>query len=248
MHKFFVNSNDIKGEKVHIFEDAGHISRVLRLGVGDEIIVFDGLGNEYVCELESVGKAECVAVISAVRECTSEARLRVALFQGIPKSGKMEVIIQKCTELGVAEIYPFFSKRSVVKLDSERDKLAKVERWQKVALEAAKQCGRGVTPIIHSPIEFGEVVEIAKNFNAAIMPYEVLGSSGKKDLRDVLSNNMNCENLGIIIGSEGGFDESEAELAKLNGINLVGLGERILRTETAGPAVLAVVMYEFDEI
>lgn len=248
MHKFFVNPKDIKGEKIHIFEDAGHISRVLRLGADDEIIVFDGLGNEYVCKLESVGKSECIAVISTVRECTSEARLRVTLFQGIPKSGKMETIIQKCTELGIAEIYPFFSKRSVVKLDSERDKSAKVERWQKIATEAAKQCGRGIVPIIHSPIEFGEVAELASKLNAAIMPYEVLGSNGKKDLRSVLSNNTNCENFGIIIGSEGGFDASEAELAKSNGINLVGLGERILRTETAGPAVLAIAMYEFNEI
>jgi len=248
LHKFFVNPNDISGQKISICDDAGHISRVLRLSAGDKVIVFDGTGTEYRCELEIVGKNECVAAICDTRACTSEASIKATLFQAIPKSGKMELIIQKCTELGIFEIYPFFSEYTVVKLDSERERMTKTERWQKIAVEAAKQCGRGVVPKIHSPIEFDAAIKIAQNLDSAIMPYELLAQSEKKDLRKLLSNIEKQKNIGIIIGSEGGFCESEAEIAESAGIKLVGLGKRILRTETAGLAVLSIIMYENGEI
>lgn len=246
MHKFFVKPNDVNGDKIHIYEDAGHISRVLRLKRGDKIIVFDGSGSEYHCALEAVDKSECVAIIDEVCACTSEPKIRTILFQGIPKSGKMETIIQKCTELGICEIYPVITKYTVVKLETEKDKAAKTARWQKVALEAAKQCGRGIVPVVHLPIEFETATTKMGELDLAIMPYETLG--GKKDLRDTLSNNRNCGNAGFLIGPEGGFDEGEAEFAEASGVKLVGLGERILRTETAGPAVLAIIMYENNEM
>jgi len=246
LHKFFVKPNDINGDKIHIYEDAGHISRVLRLKRGDQIIVFDGMGGEYRCTLEMVDKSECVAGIDEVLQCTSEPNIRTVLFQGIPKSGKMETIIQKCTELGICEIYPVITKYTVVKLETAKDKAAKTARWQKVALEAAKQCGRGIVPVVHLPIAFEIAAAKMGALDLAIMPYEILG--GKKDLRDTLSNIRNYGNIGFLVGPEGGFDESEAKLAELSGIKLIGLGERILRTETVGPAVLAIIMYENNEL
>jgi len=246
LHKFFVNSNDIIDNKIRIVEDAGHISRVLRLQSGDEILIFDGIGSEYDCVLDIIGKTECTATIITQRPCRGEPKIKTTLFQGVPKSGKMELIIQKCVELGIAEIYPVITKYTVVKFANEKDKIAKTERWQKVAIEAAKQCGRGIVPIVHMPIEFNEAIKTAKILDLAIMPYEVLG--GKKDLRDVLSNNNQSENIGIFIGPEGGFDTSEADFANANNVNLVGLGERILRTETAAIAVATIIMYENNEM
>ena len=248
MHNFFVNPNDIVGNKIRIHEDAGHISRVLRLNIGDKIIVFNGIGGEFHCVLSEVDKSECIATIEEIHECASEPKLKVTLFQGIPKREKMEWIIQKCTELGVSEIYPVITKFTVVKFANEKDKIAKAERWQKIALEASKQCGRGVVPIVHLPIPFDESVKKASQLDSAIMPYEVLALDKKKDFRTCLANNTNCENMGIIIGPEGGFCESEAKLANANGIDLAGLGARILRTETAAIAALAIVMYENEEI
>jgi len=246
LHKFFVNPNDVNDYKIRIMEDAGHISRVLRLNVGDEILIFDGIGTEYDCVLDIVGKSECVATIIEKRPCRGEPKTKVILFQGIPKSGKMELIIQKCVELGISEIYPTITKRTVVKFDNEKDKTNKTERWQKVSTEAAKQCGRGIVPIVHLPIEFDKAIETAKNLDLAIMPYEML--NGKKDLRTVLSNNKNCDTIGFFIGPEGGFCETEAEIAKSNEIHLAGLGERILRTETAAITTLSIIMYENEEL
>jgi len=134
----------------------------------------------------------------------------------------------------------------VVKLETAKDKAAKTARWQKVALEAAKQCGRGIVPVVHLPIAFEIAAAKMGALDLAIMPYEILG--GKKDLRDTLSNIRNYGNIGFLVGPEGGFDESEAKLAELSGIKLIGLGERILRTETVGPAVLAIIMYENNEL
>ena len=246
LHKFFVNQSHISGDKVRIIEDASHISRVLRLNAGDEILIFDGNGFEYDCILNAVDKNECIAIITGKRPCRGEPKTKTTLFQGVPKSGKMELIIQKCVELGISEIYPVITKYTVVKFDSEKDKRAKAERWQKVAIEAAKQCGRGIVPTVHLPIEFYEAVATAKKLDLIIMPYEILG--GKKDLRNVLSNNINCETIGFFIGPEGGFDEAEAEFATANNVQLVGLGERILRTETAAITVAAIIMYENNEL
>ena len=114
LHKFFVKPTDVSEDKIHIYEDAAHIGKVLRLNCGDEIIIFDGTGNEYLCSLESVQKDFCVAKVINAGICTSEPKVKVTLFQGVPKSGKMEVIIQKCVELGIYEIYPVIDRKSVV--------------------------------------------------------------------------------------------------------------------------------------
>lgn len=239
MPKFFTSPALISDGSVKIVgEDVAHISRVLRMSPGDKITVCDGEGNDYDAVIEQVGKTEVTAKIIGSYVCEAEPSVRITLYQSLPKQGKMEYIIQKCTELGVARIVPVYTKRCIVKPSD------KTERWNKVALSAAKQCGRGVVPKVMPVLTFDQAVLQMSKSECALMPYEC---EEKTRLKEVIGGKAFTE-VSLFIGPEGGFELSEVEKATGMGIKPVTLGKRILRTETAAAAVLPIIMYENDEI
>ena len=248
MRRFFTEPQNISGDIARIFEDSKHIEKVLRMNTGDQILVFDGSGTEYLAELVSIEKDVCEAKILEETLSLSEPKIRVSLFQGLPKSGKMETIIQKAVELGVYEIVPVMMERCVTKINNPSAGIEKSKRWNKVSLEAVKQCGRGLIPRVHEPVSFEKAIEMMKELQLPLMPYEILGHEGKLGLRDVLGSEKDAKTFGILVGPEGGFSDSEAEYAISQGIKAIGLGRRILRTETVASAVIPMIMYDKNEI
>ncbi len=246
MRRFFTDPENIINGKIKIVEDASHISKVLRMNIGDEIVVFDGSGNDYYAKLDSINPKECIASVISSEKSDTEPNIKIYIFQGLPKSGKMETIVQKCVELGVYEIIPVEMQRSVVKLDN-KSRSEKAKRWNKVSVEASKQCGRSVIPKVSEPVNYVKALEMLKNLDLAIMPYEVLGHDGKRGLKEIL-NEFTGSSVGILIGPEGGFSNKEAELAHNKNVHQIGLGKRILRTETVASSIIPIVMYEKDEI
>lgn len=247
MRRFFTEPENVVNNKLTIIEDAEHIAKVLRMNIGDEILVFDGSGYEYTSKLVSIDKSSCVAEIISKSYSEQEPKTFVTIYQGLPKSGKMEGIIQKSVELGVRSIVPVSMDRCVSKLDSGKKQTEKIKRWNKVALEAAKQCGRGIIPTVEDPLTFSQAIDRLKKTELALMPYEMLGHSGVSSLKTTLSSKK-AKEIGVIIGPEGGFSDAEASLAEKSGISMIGLGKRILRTETVSSAVLSAIMYETDEM
>ena len=239
MPKFFTKPDYIDDKELKIIgEDVSHISKVLRMSAGDNIIVCDGEGNDYDAIITSISKTEVIAEITGKYVCDAEPCVDVTLYQALPKQGKMEYIIQKNTELGVNRIVPVYTKRCVVKPSD------KTERWSKVAESAAKQCGRGIIPQVMPVISFDEAVKQMKEYDLALMPYECEDECG---LKKVLQSSK-YKNVSVFIGPEGGFDLKEVEAAINSGVKTVTLGKRILRTETAASAVLPIIMYENDEM
>lgn len=247
MRRFFTEPKNIDGACASIFEDASHITRVLRMEVGDRILLFDGTGWEYTAELTQIDSKQCLAKILDKSYSEQEPDIQVTIFQGIPKAGKMESIIQKSVELGVSAIVPTALERCVAKLDSGKKEVEKLKRWNKVSLEAAKQCGRGKVPEILPSMTFLEAINQMQNMDLVLMPYEVLGHQGECSLKSVLQAG-NYRSIGILIGPEGGFSDQEASYAQEKGVRLVGLGKRILRTETVASAMLAMIMYENNQM
>ena len=239
MPKFFTKSDYIFDKELKIVgEDVSHISKVLRMSAGDNIIVCDGEGNDYDAVITLISKTEVVAEITGKYVCDAEPCVNVTLYQALPKQGKMEYIIQKNTELGVNKIVPVYTKRCVVKPSD------KTERWSKVAESAAKQCGRGIIPQVMPVITFEEAIKQMQEYDLALMPYECEEENG---LKKVLQSST-YKNISIFIGPEGGFDLKEVEAAINAGLKTVTLGKRILRTETAASAVLPIIMYENGEM
>lgn len=247
MRRFFTEPENINGNTASIIEDAAHITRVLRMNIGDEVLIFDGTGYEYTARLTTVDKDRCEAEILSSKFSEQEPCVKVTIYQGIPKSSKMEGIIQKAVELGAYSIVPVSMDRCVSKLDGGKKEAEKIKRWNKIATEAAKQCGRGILPTVEASITFDEAIERLKNTPLAIMPYEMLGHMGIASLKNVLQQSDATE-IGVLIGAEGGFSDSEAEKAKQAGLSMVGLGKRILRTETVSGAILSAIMYEVNEM
>lgn len=247
MRRFFTEPSNINGDTAVILEDAAHITRVLRLKPGDRVLLFDGTGYEYTAALTALDAKECTAHIIEKRFSLQEPKFKITIFQGIPKSGKMESIIQKSVELGVYAIVPTAMQRCVAKLDNEKKELEKQKRWNKVSKEAAKQCGRGLVPHVAKSMSFKEALGALRGFDLALMPYEELGHSGDRSLKRVLQA-VSPVHVGVLIGPEGGFSDEEAALAKEAGLCMIGLGRRILRTETVASAIISMMMYEYDEI
>lgn len=247
MRRFFTEPENIKDNTALIYEDAGHIKKVLRMNTGDTVIIFDGSGKEYTAKLVDIDSACCKAEILSYEQSKQEPKVKVTVFQGIPKSGKMEGIIQKSVELGVTSVVPVAMDRCVSKLDGGKRETEKLKRWNKVAVEAAKQCGRGILPTVENSVTFKEAIEMMKRSELALMPYEMLGHLGVANLKDVLSDST-ASNISVIIGPEGGFSDSEAEYAKESGISMVGLGPRILRTETVSSMMLSIIMYDKNSL
>lgn len=246
MPKFFVLPEKVQENKILIdTEDVTHITRVLRLGVGDELLICDSTGTDYETEIAEISEKKIICEIKNSKKADTESELDITLYQGIPKGSKMEFIIQKCTELGVGRIVPVIMQRCVVKLENEKAEQKKVSRWQKIAEEAAKQSGRGKIPEIAMPKTLKEAMEELKELELSFVPYEC---EEQNFLKPVLNQKKEVKSAGFLIGPEGGFDASEIELLKENNITCVTLGKRILRTETAGIAVISMLMYEIGDI
>ncbi len=239
MHRFFVNPSNVSDSIYIDGTDVNHIKNVLRLKLGDEVYVCDGQMNEYLCAISDIASDKVYLDIISKGVCENEPRFSITLYQGLPKSDKMEYIIQKCVELGITRIVPVAAKRSVVKL---KDDAKKVSRWQKIAHEAAKQCQRGILPEVTGVMSFKEAVaDLAKN-DLAFIPYE---NERQTSLREVLAKDK-VKTIGFFIGPEGGLDDTETDMADSLNIPTVSLGKRILRTETAPVACLSAIMYELD--
>lgn len=247
MRRFFTEPQNICENSAVILEDAAHITKVLRMEPGEHLLLFDGTGWEYTAELTEIDAKACRVKILEKSYSEQEPQTIVTVFQGIPKSGKMESIIQKSVELGVSAIVPTILDRCVVKLDGGKKEAEKLKRWNKVALEAAKQCGRGKVPKVLPPLTLAEVLLQMQTMELALMPYEILGHQGDRSLKQILQS-KHFGSIGILIGPEGGFSDEEAKLADDSSVSLVGLGKRILRTETVASAMLSMIMYENNEI
>ncbi len=245
MYQFFVEPSQIQDKKVIITgSDVNHIKNVLRLKAGEEIAVRNGVdGKEYRCGIEEFAQDQIICSLRFIREEGVELPSKIYLFQGIPKADKMELIVQKAVELGVFEVIPVAVKRCVVKLD-ERKARAKVSRWQGIAEAAAKQCKRGIIPVVREPMTMKEAVSYAGEMDVKLIPYELAEdmSHTKKMIETVRPG----QSVAVFIGPEGGFEENEVAEALAAGIEPVTLGKRILRTETAGFTVLSWLMYHFE--
>lgn len=238
MPRFFVRQEKASGNTVSITgEDAHHIARSLRMAVGDDITVCDMQGNEYSCRIASFDDdKEVVAEILSVKHSENEPKLRIRLFQALPKGDKLETIIQKAVECGVSEIIPFQSERCVVKIKNDSED-RKNDRRQKISAEAAKQCGRSVIPPVRAAVGFDDAIKMAVESDLCLFCYE---GDGTLDLGKVLKQyDVLPKSISIVIGSEGGFSQKEVQAALQSGAVLTGLGRRILRTETASGFVLA---------
>lgn len=245
MNRFFTHKYNIQDDIAAIVgEDVKHIKNVLRLDEGDYIIVCDCEGSDYKVKITKVENDKVVGIVEESYKSKGEPPIDIILYQGIPKSNKMELIIQKAVELGVAEIQPVIMDRTVVKIKDKNKENKKLDRWNKIALEASKQSHRGKIPKVNNVITFDEMTRDLKGSNNILVPYE-----GEKDfnLKTVLSN-YSEKTIRIVIGPEGGFDEGEIKILKNINADIVTLGPRILRTETAGFTTIAIVMYELGDL
>lgn len=244
MYQFFVPPENIQGSRIVITgEDVNHIKNVLRMKVGEEIAVSNGSdGREYRCGIEEIGE-EIVCSLRFIKEDGVELPSRITLFQGLPKADKMELIIQKAVELGAYEIVPVSMVRSVVKLD-EKKKHSRITRWQAISEAAAKQSKRSLIPQIRDVMTMRQAIEYAKKMDILFIPYELAEDMSKT--RELFSSIKPGKHIGFFIGPEGGFDKSEIQYALEAGVKPVTLGKRILRTETAGMAVLSILMYQLE--
>lgn len=244
MHRFFIAPEGIAGEWAYIDpQQARHILVVLRMKIGDQVLLFDGQGNEYTVRLEATERDGLAARIIEVRGEDNAAGMRLYLIQSLAKGDKMDLIVQKATELGVAGIYPVISERSVVMLEGERAR-RKVDRWQSIAREACKQCRRSSVPPVHPVQTLESYLNCLRHWND-IMLYE---SQPDYSLKQILRHGSPPDEMGLIIGPEGGFSTREFELALDKGIKPAGLGPRILRTETAALVGLSIILYEYGEL
>lgn len=249
MYNFFVAESQKQGDRYFIVgADFNHIKNVLRMNIGDTFLVSDqGVSN--LCEIESFENDSVIAKVIEENYNDTNLPVKIYLFQGLPKGDKMELIIQKTVELGVEKIIPVEMNRCVVKLDDKKKK-SKQARWQGISESAAKQSKRNSIPEISDVITYKQAIEKAKGLDLLLVPYEC--KNGMTDTKNALLQIKNGMSVGILIGPEGGFEESEIESALNVGGKIVSLGKRILRTETAaiisvGMCMLHAEMYLGDE-
>ncbi|MBQ4067146.1 MAG: 16S rRNA (uracil(1498)-N(3))-methyltransferase [Clostridia bacterium] len=248
MPRFFVSASQIgvrdDGTRTVLIlgEDAMHITKSLRMKAGETLCVCDMARREYDCSILSVGE-EVLLSVNSERDCDTEPPYRATLYQALVKGDKFDTVVQKAVECGAYRIIPFISDRCVVRLN-KKDCEKKVARWQRIAGEAAKQCGRGILPEVGSLLSFDEMLAEASEADIPLFCYE--GESARP-LCGALCDAEKHESISLVVGSEGGFAVSEAQKAVEKGLISVGLGKRILRTETASSFVLACLSYEFEQ-
>lgn len=248
MPKFFVTSEDIHQEEIKIMgKDVNHIKNVLRKKIGEELTICNqDIPTDYLCKIIGMEEDRIQCHIIKQLETNSEANIKVSIFQGLPKADKMEWVIQKAVELGVYDITPIEMKRCVVKL-TDKDKIKKLQRWQKIAEVAAKQSGRNRIPPINKIQSIKNICNLCSDYDIVIVAYENEKENKLKyelqKLKDLPTEDFK---IAVLIGPEGGIDASEIQLLKEKGAKIVTLGNRILRTETVALNVLSIIMYELE--
>ena len=245
MHKFFIEEGNIENDIAVITgDDVKHIYKVLRLKEDDIVYVNNCKGKEFKGKLIDVNKKGVKVELIEELSINNESNVEVYLYQGAPKAAKMDLISQKCTELGIKEIIPVITKR--VEPGTEKS-LAKTDRWNRIALEACKQSKRSVIPEIREAIDFKDMLEELKDKDLVIVAYENKENFGLRSLFSKI-NKEEVKSVAIVVGPEGGFEESEIEVLEKNRAHIVTLGKRILRTETAGFTAVGIVMYELGDL
>lgn len=247
MRKFFVNSNQINDNQIIIVgEDVNHIKNVLRLAIGEKIKICDkDLSKNYVSTIDEVTNQEVRCAIVEEVEGEAEGNVELHIYQGLPKADKMELILQKGTELGVTRFIPVALKRCIVKLDG-KDALKKIDRWQKITEVASKQSGRDIVPEVANIATINDICCSIKDFDLVMLAYELEENNYiKSELLKIKGTKENYK-IAIVIGPEGGIDEGEAIKLEEAGAKVVSLGKRILRTETVALQVSSIVMYELE--
>lgn len=247
MYRFFIKSEQLNEENITLAgEDYNHIRNVLRMKKGEEVLLCDGGDKEYICSIVGYDTEEehVVLTITDILGNARELPAKITLFQGYPKGDKMEMIIQKAVELGVYEVVPVMMKRSVVKLDDKKAQ-KKVDRYNAIALSAAKQSKRGMIPEVRSVMNIKQACDYAKDMDWILLPYE--NAEGMEYAKQMIRESCNKRHIGVFIGPEGGFDEFEVEQIEAVGGKTISLGHRILRTETAGMAVLTLLMFQLEQ-
>ena len=245
MYHFFSEHEHIHDTYIDIVgSDVNHIKNVLRLKTGDSLLISSGDNIDYTCHIAQIDEEHIRADIDSVDERGRELVSKIYLFQGLPKADKMELVIQKAVELGAFEVIPVAMKRSVVKLDAKKAE-SKVKRWNAIAESAAKQSKRSVLPQVSDVVTFAQAVKMAENCQIKLLPYEC--ADGMEKTKRLIENITPGQDIAVFIGPEGGFDLDELELAKEAGCEIITLGKRILRTETAGMMLLSVLMYHLEQ-
>ena len=246
MYKFFVDNSKVKDEKIVIDgTDVNHIINVLRLKKTDKILICEKeTMQNFICEIEDFDKERVGCKIIEKTDFVSESNVKLDVYQGLPKADKMELIIQKETEIGASKIIPVQMDRCIVKLDG-KDSIKKIDRWQKIAEVAAKQSKRDIIPKIENLQNINYVVNIIKDYDLFIVFYEEERNLSLKETLKQLDKNKDYK-IGILIGPEGGIDINEINILKQNGAKIVTLGNRILRTETAPIVASSIIMYELE--
>lgn len=243
MRRFTLQPDQVAGGRVTF--DAGesrHLTRVLRLRPGDTVVATDGAGRDYTVRLESLGDA-AVGTVLAVATGVAPSPLTITLIQGVPKGDRMEAIVRAATELGVARVLPALCERTIVHLESSRWR-ERARRWQRVAREAAKQSGRAVIPEVDVPRPLNEWLAAGEKADLGLCPWE----GGGEPLGGVLAAAAEPRSARVVIGPEGGLARAEVDMARAHGLTVVSLGPRILRVETAGPAIVAILQSRFGDL
>jgi 16S rRNA (uracil1498-N3)-methyltransferase len=244
MPRFYIPNPHIQDGLLKIEGDeVKHIRKVLRLKAGDEILVFDGSGKEFEGTIVEEGRSSVMVKVQGIFSSEGDSSLEVTLAQSLLKGEKMDYLIQKATELGVKEIIPFFSSRSVPLLEKSR-RPNRHHRWEKIAVEASKQCGRGVVPKIESLQDYSGMLRAASTDHLRLILWE---GDGIK-LKEVLERSGEKTKIFFVIGPEGGFSPDEVDKAKRAGFVAVTLGKRILRAETASLCLLSILQYEWGDM
>lgn len=246
MDRFFVEKKNVNLENNTCIiegEDVKHISKVLRCRVGEELEICDNDNNEYICEITNIDKSQVNLNILKRVDIKRESDLKIKVYQGLPKGPKMEMILQKLTEVGVDEIILVQTKRTVVKVDDKKED-KKIERWERIIYEAAKQSKRGKIPKLRGVLSFKEALADMKENDFNIAPYE---NEKTKTIKQAIRD-KDINNIGIFVGPEGGFEGTEINAIEEIGGQSVSLGPRILRTETASLVASSIVLYELSDL
>ncbi len=242
MVRLYISSSSIDGTRLRVAGKSFHyLKDVLRIKNGESVSAFDGTGKEYLCAVDGIRSRHVDLNIIRTFNCETEPLVEIHLVQSLIKTGHFEFVIQKCTELGVRKFIPAVTERTIVKLTAEREKNRRM-RWQKLAMEAARQCGRGTHPDVEPVMDFKDALKKTKACDISIIPWEEERSLDlKRVLRDVKSN---AGKIMVFIGPEGGWSEGEISSARESGVIPVSLCQRLLRSETAAIATVAILIYE----
>lgn len=247
MRKFFVKENQIKDDLIEILnEDINHIKNVLRLNIGEKIKICNTDNSKnYISEIIEISSKAVICKIEEEVLAEAEGNIELHIYQGLPKADKMELIIQKATELGALEFIPVNFKRSIVKI-SPKDESKKIDRWQKIAEVAAKQSGRDVIPKVRNIENIKNICEKIEEYDIVLLAYELEENNYIKNELLKIKNTKETYKIAVVIGPEGGIDTEEVNILKQAGAKVISLGKRILRTETVALQVSSIIMYELE--